>query len=240
MIAGMLRVKNEARWIADVLRSIQSLCKCIVVFDDSSTDGTPEICKAINPQHDVWVMHSPFVDLNEARDKNFLLDQVRKLKPDWVLSIDGDEVLQDGGAEKIRAALDPETASYSMRIRYLWDTTAQERVDGIYGRFKRGSLFRLAGQPSTAQFRATGNGGNFHCGNVPAGLIGRDADLDVSLWHMGYLHRDDRIRKYFFYNENDRANVAEDCYRHVCLGDLPELPAHLRLRHAGPLELQPL
>lgn len=236
MIVGALRVKSEQRWIADVLCSIQPLCERIVVFDDSSEDDTPEICRALG----ATVLPSPFVGLNEVRDKRFLLAHVRTLNPDWCLMVDGDEILQDGAAEKILAALSPEVASYSLRIRYLWDTTAQERADGIYGHFKRGSLFRLAGQPSAAQFRGTANGGNFHCGNVPAGLIGREADLDVSLLHLGYLHREDRIRKYFFYNENDPGNVAEDCYRHVCQGDLPEIPASMRLRYAGPLELQPL
>lgn len=236
MIVGMLRIRDEARWIADVLRSIQPLCERVVVFDDHSSDGTPEICESLGGT----VIRSPFDGLNEVRDKNALLAHVRGLNPDWVMHLDGDEVLQEGGAEKIRAALSPSVASYSLRIVYLWNRMNQIRTDGIYGRFKRGSLFRLAGQPDSVTFRATGNGGNFHCGNVPAGLVGAEVDLEVSLWHMGYLHAEDRLRKFAWYNHQDPGNIAEDCYRHVAQGDLPELPAAAHFRHAGPLRLEPL
>jgi hypothetical protein len=47
MIIGLLRIKNEARWIARVVRSIQPVCGRILIFDDHSTDGTPEICESL-------------------------------------------------------------------------------------------------------------------------------------------------------------------------------------------------
>lgn len=236
VIAGALRIKNESRWIAQVIKSIQPLCGRIVVFDDHSDDGTPEICESLG----ATVLRSEFQGLDESRDKAFLLNWVRGYDPDWCLMIDGDEILEVGGDDKIRAALNPAVASYSFKITYLWNSMDQVRTDGIYGRFKRGSLFRLKGQPSTAQFRTTGHGGNFHCGNVPQGLIGTQEDLAVALLHLGYMHQEDRIRKYIWYNETDPGNISEDCYRHVAQGDIAEVPAHVRLRHAGPLELRSL
>src|SRR5678815_3626029 len=139
--------------------------------------------------------------------------------PDWVIHIDGDEILDKPHDVRYNLSVSgPRIASYSLRVRYLWDSREQERVDGIYGKFRRGSIFRLAGQPRTAQFRATGAGGNFHCGNVPAGLVGIDQPMDASLMHLGYLYQDDRLRKFSWYNEQDPGNVFEDCYRHMVQG----------------------
>jgi glycosyltransferase involved in cell wall biosynthesis len=44
MIIGLLRIKNEARWIERVVRSIQPVCGRNLIFDDHSTEGTPEVC----------------------------------------------------------------------------------------------------------------------------------------------------------------------------------------------------
>jgi glycosyltransferase involved in cell wall biosynthesis len=50
---GMLRVKNEQRWIARVIESILPLCEYVYILDDHSTDGTPEICSSYD-QVTVW------------------------------------------------------------------------------------------------------------------------------------------------------------------------------------------
>ncbi len=47
MILGMLRIKDEARWIERVLRSMLPVCERIFVFDDHSTDDTVAICESI-------------------------------------------------------------------------------------------------------------------------------------------------------------------------------------------------
>jgi hypothetical protein len=57
--------------------------------------------------------------------------------------------------------------------------------------------------------------------------------------HYGYLCKEDRLRKYEMLNRVDPGNEAEDCYRHIVQGDVPEVPASAVLRHAGPLQLAP-
>ena len=47
-VIGCMRVKNEARWIRRALESILPICERVaVVFDDHSSDETPEICGAM-------------------------------------------------------------------------------------------------------------------------------------------------------------------------------------------------
>lgn len=230
-IVGMLRVKNESRWIESVLRSIQPICSEIHILDDHSSDPTAYQCAHMGAK----VYASPFKDLNECRDKNYLLDQIRPLKPDWILAIDGDEELEPTGPDVIRELVkDPNAFAYAFRILYLWDSPDQIRVDGIYGKFARESLFRLTDD----RFMSTLNGGNFHCGNAPRRLARAAKRTGVQLLHYGYMHRADRMRKYGWYRAQDPGNRAEDEYRHVVIGDV--FPADSVFRHGGPLQLATL
>jgi glycosyltransferase involved in cell wall biosynthesis len=232
-IVAMLRVKNEGRWLAEVLASIQPLTEDILLFDDHSTDDTREIAAA----HGCTVVRSVFEGINEVRDKNYMLDVVDTMDPDYVLAIDGDEVLEAGAADKIRARLRPELSSYTFPIRYIWNDRQHYRTDGVYGRYFRASLFALANQPEVS-FRGTGRGGNFHCGNVPLGLKGAGGSIPANILHLGYMHEEDRVRKYHWYNMIDPNNHAEDCYRHMVIGDI--YPADSKFTHGGPLKIFPL
>jgi glycosyltransferase involved in cell wall biosynthesis len=211
-----MRVKNEGRYIQEVIGRALELCEHAIVLDDHSTDDTAAICRAFGER--VTLIPSPFEGFDESRDKNYLLSRIVERNPEWVLWIDGDEVLERTGPEKIRAAAtaSPETAAFSLRVAYLWNHPNQVRVDGIYSNFSRASLFRLRGQAiPSLQFVPTGFGGNLHCGNVPQGLTGPTKALDVRLKHYGYLSKEVRMKKYHFYSTVDPNNAAEDNYRHL-------------------------
>lgn len=234
MIVGMLRIKNEARWIEKVLLSILPVCDKVIVLDDHSDDQTPFICASL-PK--VNVIESPFSGLDEVRDKRFLMDEAVKFQPEWIVAIDGDEVLAPGSSEKLLDAMKSSAQCLSLRIRYLWDREDQVRVDGVYGDFHRESVFR----PNGARFESNGNGGNFHCGNVPWGnRQKREVLNDVSLLHLGYMHRADRERKFVFYTAADPNNAGEDFYRHLTQGDPGGVSADKILMHGGPLRLESL
>lgn len=239
-ISGALRVKNEARWIADVLRSIEGVCDLgIVLFDDHSEDATREIAAGFAS---VEVVESPFSGLNEARDKDYLLQAIwsRAQAGDWCLMIDGDEVLATPDAEIIRKAAeepDPAALSYSLRVLYLWDSPQQIRTDKGYGRFRRESMFKLV-TPENRFRHKSGSSANFHCSNVPQAQRSACVNLPARLLHYGYIDREDRIRKFKFYNRTDPNNFIEDFYRHMVIGDL--YPAESQFAHGGPLTIEPL
>ena len=242
IVTGAMRVKNEARWIKRSIESILPVCDSVVVFDDHSTDGTQDICRAL-PR--VTVVDSLFSGLDEVRDKNALLEYVRLTKsPDWVVMIDGDEVLWDrprlqrtiSSAKMLRGMM--ETTAYhalAFPILYLWDREDQIRVDGVYRQMSRVSAF----QPRAHRFTAAQGQANFHCGNAPQSIYNRGF-IDTPLLHFGYMDRADRLRKFHWYRKNDPSNLIEDEYRHIVQGDVPEVPALKKLKHAGPLELKRL
>lgn len=245
-IVAALRVKNEARWIAEVLWSL-TWCNKIYVMDDHSDDGTAEIAKAAGAA----VLHSPFTGLDEARDKGWLTQTIAEDQPHgtWVLMIDGDEVLERSGEETIWNSIvqNPAAEAFSLRVIYLWNSRGEMRVDGVYGRFCRPSLFRIGSK--SLSFRQTKSEGHLHCSSVPLAYIGMCHPSPAALLHLGYLEREDRVRKWRYYNSIDPRNEAEGydrahpergSYPHIVQGDIPQVPADARLKHAGPLEIRPL
>jgi hypothetical protein len=211
-----MRIKNEARHIHEVVSRALLLCPQAFIFDDHSTDETVAICQSFGDRVTVFV--SPFSGLDEARDKNYLLQKLIEVNPEWVLWIDGDEVLERSGPAKLLHAADNGrgVAAYSLRIAYVWNDPHHIRVDGIYGQFSRPSFFRLKGQPvQSLRFPMSGFGGNLHCGNVPQGVAGAVRELNVRLKHLGYMTSEQRQAKYAWYTTVDPNNAAEDHYRHL-------------------------
>jgi O-antigen biosynthesis protein len=247
-IIGLLRIKNEARWIADVVRAIQPICERVLILDDHSTDGTPEICERIG----ATVIHSPFEGLNESRDKQYLLNEAYKFvdpqwhgrhdAPFWALAIDGDEQLVEGDGQIIQQAIEnPDIHCYSLRVLYLWDRPDQWRVDGVYGNFRRPSLFRMMNPAFTYKTTPFGkDGANFHCSSTPQEMIHHSRPCEARLLHWGYMDREKRLTKYEFYNRIDPANDGEGRYLHCIQGDVPEVPADAALKWAGPMRFEKL
>lgn len=226
-IIAALRVQNEARWIERVIASVLPVASEVLVFDDHSTDRTPSIC---DHMPHTTVFDSPFEGLNEARDKNYLLAKCQEQRPDWILWIDGDELLSEASVLPIMASLRSQARCMSFRVRYLWDRKDQVRTDGVYGDFRRQSMFR-----PIAGYKFDGVAPGFHCGNVPRALWSSCIYPEVDLLHLGYLDKADRIRKYEWYNKQDPGNKREDLYRHIVIGDV--FPAESKFLHGGPLTL---
>jgi glycosyltransferase involved in cell wall biosynthesis len=229
-IVGLMRVKNEARWIANAIDSLKPFCDSVLVFDDHSTDGTPEICE----KSGAIVYRSLFDGLDESRDKNELLGLAADLGATWCFFLDGDEIVEPDSAETIVRLAGAGPDSYTFRFVYLWDRPDQMRVDGVYASMWRHSMFRVkAGQ----RFARTSYGGNLHCGSAPIPM-GRPVKSDVRIFHLGYMLREDRIRKYEWYNSVDPNNRVEDGYKHMVIGDV--FPADSAFRYGGPLRLEAL
>jgi glycosyltransferase involved in cell wall biosynthesis len=84
---------NEAHDIRDCLESVRGLAMETIVFDSGSTDGTPDLCRALGAR--VFETDWP----GDGPQKNRALAEARG---DWVMCLDADERL----SPELRAELD--------------------------------------------------------------------------------------------------------------------------------------
>ncbi|MHB8578574.1 MAG: glycosyltransferase [Ignavibacteriaceae bacterium] len=95
MITLSMIVKNEEKYLADCLASVQDIVDEIVLVDTGSTDKTIDIAK----EYDAKIFNFNWVnDFSAAR--NYALD---KSSGDWVLYLDADERLSPDSKAELRS-----------------------------------------------------------------------------------------------------------------------------------------
>lgn len=236
---GLMRVKNEARWIEESLESLLLACGRVFVFDDHSVDGTPEICEKTAG---VTLIRSPFSGLNEGRDKAFLLNAARgATAAEWFFFVDGDEVVEKDGGKKLRELLRcpiKDVRVADVTVLYYWNGTDGVRWDK---NFKRFEATRVIAPKKEAVFSYGDGPAQLHCGCVPDELLGSSRYmLDLALWHYGYMEAEVRRNKFEWYRANDSGNAREGNYLHILQGDPGGPGPKEELRHGGPLDVLPV
>jgi glycosyltransferase involved in cell wall biosynthesis len=97
-ISVLYMIRNESETISQSLSSVSQLADEIVVIDTGSTDNTIQLCKQFRK---VKVFNFPWEN-DFSKPRNF---GISKCSMDWVLSIDGDEILDKASASAIRKAV---------------------------------------------------------------------------------------------------------------------------------------
>jgi GT2 family glycosyltransferase/glycosyltransferase involved in cell wall biosynthesis/ubiquinone/menaquinone biosynthesis C-methylase UbiE len=216
-IVCMMRIRNEERWIKEVMDSIARAADGIVIVDDGSTDNTPMICKfhpAVVDYH--WQNE---LQTDQRRDKQLCLQMALAQNPDWILGLDADEALESSAAPRIFEAIrrcSPEVSILKVVSLFMWNDMNHYRTDGVYKRICQERLFRVAGQtPQSLQYQPTKFKGNGHCTRLPAGIQGRELEIDVNILHLGYMYPEVRARRYEYYRNRDPKEFANGDYAHL-------------------------
>lgn len=150
-IAGFLKVKDEilrAGNIYRVLRNIDSVCDCGVIADDASMDGTAELLEEFVSKRPNWrLLKIPPQDSSFEKElfvKQQMLQAVHGLRPDWILWLDADEVLDAAGTTGLRRWLgekqNQRVSGYRFHYVNLWKFTNWSRTDDG---FDSGSYIKL-------------------------------------------------------------------------------------------------
>lgn len=191
-------IKNEAQYLEASLRSVLSWASDALVVDTGSTDDSVQIVK----RHQADFSQLRFESLKWSGDFAQMRNQIAALaKEDWVLFIDGDEVLEPGAETKLAAFLkNPHASVFSIIQRNLCKTSQTEgsvlldreeplKLEGpLY--FFDNYMERLYQPSEKLQFR-----GRIHESLLPdarKNQLGFEK-TDLVFWHYGRLksnHRD--------------------------------------------------
>ena len=219
-IVAMYRLKNEEKWIEKSLKLTSEICDEIVVLDDGSIDNTLQICKKFPKVVDIH--HQSDLQFDETRDKNTLLQMALRRNPDFILTLDGDEIIMPNSKKIFWEDLNnnPEANIFEFQELYIWDQPNKYRCDGIFGNTWPRRLLRIKNQPKDLHFNGTPYPGNSHCFSVPNNAKGwkNIVKSRVKLLHYGYYDKSLRKKKYDFYNKLDPKNTAFDGYKHILSG----------------------
>lgn len=99
MISAIILSHNDCERIGKALESV-AWCDEVIVVDDNSSDGTDKIVKKHKAQ---FIVHS--VNNDFAAQRNFALE---KVKGEWALFLDSDEVVSKELASEIKKATQSE------------------------------------------------------------------------------------------------------------------------------------
>lgn len=165
---------------------------------------------------------------NERDERNCALKLAHEFDPDWIISVDHDEVLENrvdrAFMEKLMKNPSPEVFSYDFSWLNHWNSPDYIRIDspwgdnGAYDGSMRGT--RMYRNFSKDSLIFAGNEIGLHCGNVPSFAMTNVRSANARFHHFGYMRGTDRVRKYKNYTALDaNPSAASIGKRHE--GDLP-------------------
>lgn len=217
-IIAMLRLKNEERWIKKTLETLSEICNGMVIVDDGSIDNTVKICETFPKV--VEIHKQANLPYDEVRDKNTLLKMALKQNSDYLLFIDGDEVIHPKLKNILFEELSilyPESDVFEFQSLFVWDRPNQYRYDGMYSNVWQRRLFRLKNQPKDLKYEGTPFPKNLHSPHIPQKTVGfhNPVKSRVKILHYGYYDENLRHSKYDSYVSMDPYNTIFDAYKHT-------------------------
>lgn len=199
-VVAACRVKDGAQWLDRTLSRVSEFADEIVILvDQASTDATEEICSRF-PKI-VAIEKEPPHEYNEAWSRNRVLGMAFDRHPDWIYCFDADEVIERRaveGRDELTDPADPAVMMWIQPIVQLWNSDRMQRVDGLWGTFYQGRMFRvLPGQ------RIDNSNNLMHSGSTPFVPSDRHGFSYFRIVHYGNVEPEVRGKKYDWYTKTD-------------------------------------
>lgn len=193
MIMAHLVMKNEAgRYLAQCLNALAPLVDRIHVFDDRSTDGTPQIAAAAGAEVSIRPVTTPSFLEHEGEFRQAAWEAMGTLPHGtWVVCLDADEFL----TEEIRPVAAGMNKAFKVREVFGFDDGHPlVRIDGYWDRV---TAPRLARWEPESEFPDLKLG----CGSLPEAIASGSFEIVdyPQILHYGYATQQDREDKYMRY-----------------------------------------
>lgn len=200
-LVSLVRHKNGLKYLPKLVPQLVSISDAVVFLDDHSTDGSnEELLRLKNVHKEFYVVRREHGDWSGGLDWNALFRFAERFDPQWLLTLDVDELIEESEAYRIRELAEQagqDILGWAFPFYYLWDDEKHYRDDGKYSNTRVIRLIRY-NKTYPPPDRAT------HATAVSDYLDRRMLRLaDVRIWHFGYLDKKDRESKHNFYISRD-------------------------------------
>lgn len=203
---SMVVRNEEERYLRRVLGGLVGHIDEAVIIDDASTDATVAICKEVLsgiPLHLIQNTEPMFA--NEISLRMLQWEETVKTRPDWILNLDADELVEDAFWKNAQSILcDDKLERCCFRLYDMWNAT-QYREDAFWSAHKASWAFLLRYRPDyTYQWKATPQ----HCGRFPSNCDSfSKAETEYRIAHFGWATEKDRMEKFSRYQRLDPGAV---------------------------------
>jgi glycosyltransferase involved in cell wall biosynthesis len=192
-------VKNEgSRFLRQVLQEHRKYIDEAVIIDDGSTDDTADICREVLqgiPLHLTRNSVSRFNNESELRKQQW--EAVLQTNPEWILSLDADEIFEAGFPGELDALLRTDNCDlFCFRLYDFWDDN-HYREDMYWRSHQSYRPFLLRYRED---FTFLWNDLPQHCGRLPENIFELSHQLsNLRLKHLGWSKPEYRLEKYLRY-----------------------------------------
>lgn len=204
-LVAIYRVRNCAALLEESLQRTAEFADAIVVLCDRCTDDTPGVARAGPKVVEVYEKSGKF---NELQDRAKLLELAKQHGPDWILSIDADEIMEPKltreAVQHLMHPVNPHVKAYGFRWCTFWDSRTRWRSDGIFGDIHGLRMFK--NEPNQALSSTDPKG--FHMSMTPAFPPENFRWTNIRVKHYGYEGKAIRLRKHEFYTSTDTEKIA--------------------------------
>lgn len=213
-------VKNEeGRYLERVLKQNKKYITNAVIIDDGSTDRTKEIIKDILGDIDLKLIeNNQSMFLNEVNLRKLQWNETIKTSPDWILSLDADEVFEEAFEENILDLInsDPWCDAYAFRLYDFWDEN-NFREDANW---KAHFTYRTFLTRYQKDFNYKWVENPIHCGRLPNNVLELNTSISkYRLKHYGWMKQEDRLKKYARYKRHDPQGIYGDAKQYASILD---------------------
>lgn len=203
----MMAVKNEApRFLRTVLQEHRKYIDEAVIIDDGSTDETADICREVLQGIPLHLVHNTVSRFsNEAELRKQQWEEVVKTNPEWILSLDADEMFEARFAQDIEILLQEDNCDlFCFRLYDFWDDH-HYREDMYWRSHQSYRPFLLRYRED---FPYVWNDSPQHCGRLPENIFELPHQLsNLRLKHLGWSRPEYRLDKYLRYMQLDPDGV---------------------------------